>query len=123
MISGVVKAGVARAAGSAAGSRAVGSDDRLDLRGQIPAADPVDDQRCVLLGRFLPHEVAGVENVESAVGQSLMEGLSISYRDKRVPAARDDLNGRVDLRESIAENGELMRIDEDIKSKNSKHED
>src|SRR5947208_9595218 len=62
-------------------SRAVSSR----LPDQVTAAHPLHDQRCVLLGRFLPHEMSGVEDVESALGQSGVEVLSISHRNERVP--------------------------------------
>src|SRR6266545_7500017 len=52
----------------------------------IPAADPVDDQAAVFLGCLLPREVTGVERMDLAVGEEVVEVLVVRPRHEVVVA-------------------------------------
>lgn len=53
----------------------------------MPTGDPVDDQAAVFLRRLLPREVAGVEGMDLAVGEAVVEVLVVRPRHEVVVAA------------------------------------
>jgi hypothetical protein len=51
--------------------------------------------------------VAGVDDVELAVGQPCVEELCVRGRDRGVASAGDDLHRRLDRREQVSKDREL----------------
>ena len=68
------------------------------------AADPVDDETAVVIGRLLPREVAGIERVDLAVGQQVGEVFVVGPGHEVVVASGDDL-GHFALFEAAIEQG------------------
>jgi hypothetical protein len=60
--------------------------------------DRLEDDRSLLLWSLLPDEVAGVDDLEAARGQPLVEKLCIDEWNDGVVAAVDDRDRRRDLR-------------------------
>jgi hypothetical protein len=54
--------------------------------------------------------VTRVDDVEPALGQPLVEKLGVHRRHSSVSRAGDDLYGRLDLRQQIAEGRKLRRV-------------
>ncbi len=54
--------------------------------------------------------MAGLEDVELAVGKPRVEELGVARRHERVVAPGDDLNRRPDLTESFSEDRQVRRI-------------
>src|SRR5215470_14446223 len=76
----------------------------------VPAADPVGDQPAVLFGCWLPGEMAGVEGVNLAVRQKLVEILVVRPRDEVVVAACHDLGRGRDRRQQVLEHWVLLGV-------------
>jgi hypothetical protein len=55
--------------------------------------DRVEDDRGVFLWGLLPDEVAGIDDLETARLQALVEELCVGERNHRVVAAVDDRDG------------------------------
>src|SRR5262249_3446162 len=71
------------------------------------AGPPCSQERAVFVSRVLPDKMAGVDQVKLAVWQPLVEKLSIDGRDDHVSAAGNDLHGRLNLRQGVAQHLEL----------------
>src|SRR6266446_3597692 len=69
----------------------------------VAAAHPVGDQSAVFLRCLLPREVTGVEGMDHAVGEEIVEVLVVRPRHEVVVAARHDLGRRGDRREQITQ--------------------
>src|SRR5262245_35178804 len=69
------------------------ADRRRCLLARLVANGPPGiHERCIFVGGILPHEVAGVDQMQLAPPQSLVKILGIDGRDDGVSAAGDDLN-------------------------------
>src|ERR1700757_1777067 len=98
-----MKAGAARSA-SAIFSSLVGSllfvmmTARLSSAsdGRVAVGPPSRDERRVLVGSVLPGEVPGIEQVELALRQLLVEVLGVGRQCHRVVRSVDDLHWRLD---------------------------
>src|SRR5258708_33622348 len=76
----------------------------------IPAADPVGDQPAVLLRCLLPCEMTGVERVNLAARQELVEILVVRPRHELVVPARHDLGRGRDRRQQVPERRVLLGV-------------
>ena len=64
----------------------------------------------IVIGAVLPGEMAGLEDVELAVGQPRVQELGVARRHERVVATGDDLNRGPDVTESFGEDRQVRRI-------------
>jgi hypothetical protein len=69
----------------------------------------VEDDRGVLGRRLLPDEVAGIDDREAAVGQSLVEKLSVDERDDWIVAAVDYRDRSRKLRQQLCGRSSAFR--------------
>ena len=76
----------------------------------IPAADPVGDQSAVLLRCLLPCEMTGVERVNLAARQKLVEILVVRPRHELVVPACHDLGRGRDRRQQVPEHRVLLGV-------------
>src|SRR6266511_3842846 len=76
----------------------------------VPAADPVDDQAAVFLGCLLPREVTGVERMDLAVGEEVVEVLVVRPRHEVVVAPGHDLGRRGDRRQQVTQHRVLLGV-------------
>jgi hypothetical protein len=58
--------------------------------------------------------VPGVEDVELAAGQPVVQELGVDRRHRRVAGAGDDLHRRLDLRQQVAQGREFGRVGADV---------
>ena len=91
-----------------ASSGSAGARSLVDVL--VPALDPGRDERRLVVGGVLPHEVDDVEHVELACGQLLVQVLEIDGRYQTVPPATDDLDRRVDRRRAIVQDRPVLGI-------------
>jgi len=64
----------------------------------ISPADPIGDYAGVLLGRLLPREMTGIERMNLAVREEIVEELVVLPRHKVIIASGEDLGRRGDRR-------------------------
>src|SRR6185436_13512916 len=62
----------------------------------ICATDPLGDQAAVLLGRLLPREMTGIERMNLAVREEVVEELVVRPRHEVIVASGEDLGRRSD---------------------------
>src|SRR6266568_4986797 len=86
----------------------------LAAGGPVAAGPPGGDQRRVLVGCVLPGEVPGIEDVELAARQPVVQELGVDRRHRRVAGAGDDLHRRLDLRQQVAQGWEFGRVGADV---------
>ena len=67
------------------------------------AADPVGDQAAVFLGCLLPCEVTGVEGMNFAVGEEVVEVLVVRPRHELIVAPGEVLRWRGDRRQQVTQ--------------------
>jgi hypothetical protein len=77
---------------------------------RVAAVPPVADEGGVRVGCVLPCVVPGVDEVERAVGQPLMQKLGVGRWHRGVSRAGDDLYRRLYLREQIAQERNVGRV-------------
>src|SRR5580704_18318333 len=76
----------------------------------IPAADPLGDQPAVLFRRLFPCEVTGIERVNLAVREELVEILVVRPRHQLVVPACHDLGRGGDRRQQVSEHRVLLGV-------------
>jgi len=76
----------------------------------IPATDPLGDQAAVLLGRLLPCEMTGVETMNRAVREEVVEVLVVRLWHQVILAAGQDLGRRGDRREQVTQHWVLLGV-------------
>src|SRR4051812_16921227 len=75
--------------------------------GNAVGFDPGSRQLEILISAVLPREMAGLDEVELAVGQPRVQELGVARRHERVVATGDDLNRSPDVAESLGEEREV----------------
>src|ERR1700679_1667626 len=77
---------------------------------RVAGAPPARHERRELVRAVLPDEMAGVDRVELAVGQPLVEKLGVYRRHRRIMRAGEDLHRRLYLRQEDREGRKLGRV-------------
>ncbi len=95
---------------------AASSSSRADIRQlarsdpPISASYPIGDRAAVFLTRLFPREVTGVERMDLAVREEVVQELVVRPRHEVIIATGEDLGRRSDRREKVAQDRVLFWV-------------